>query len=114
MLAILAYFAFLLLISVAIVVSGIARLIEGGQHRGLLLLKLALAMGVWFTLSLMMLYYNFGFIYGSAHTEPDARDRFLWPLIVTILNAGYCVVGAVLYYKLFWPNKRGDGEKYKR
>jgi hypothetical protein len=113
-LAILAYFVFLLVISVAIVVSGIVRFIEGGQRRGTLLLKLIISLAVWLTSSIMMLYFNFGYVYGSAHTDPESRDKLLWPLLVVFLNACYCVGGTVLYYKLFQPSKRGDIEEFGR
>jgi hypothetical protein len=74
-----------------------------------ILARCVIAIGVWVALSFLMMYVNFLFIYGAAHTPPQSRGALAPMLILLALTIGYGLAGWGLCY---WVKGRdGNGEE---
>lgn len=102
MLAMALYVFTMPVISIAMIVSGIARLIAGGQNRFWLLVKVILTIVVWFVLSIVMLCVNVDHIMHELENLVPNRIR---QLSIAFLNYIYTIVGLVVYFLVFRPVK---------
>jgi hypothetical protein len=75
-----------------------------------ILLKVICAVIVWTCLSVVMIFFNFAFIYASAHVLPEARSEALRP-IIAVLTATF-VYGLAGWGLCYWVGHPKDTLSY--
>lgn len=64
----------------------------------LILVKAVCAVGIWVCLSLVMLYFDFAYVYAGAHTPPAARGAIMPTLSMFAITLVYALAGWGLCY----------------
>lgn len=63
------------------------------KDRGVYVLKAGLALGIWFTLSMGIMFLMFVYVFSSAHRRPGGATDWSWLAIFNLLTLAYSAVG---------------------